>query len=159
VVILARPDAVRELYAHGPDELDSGSANASLRPLLGIDNVLPLDGAEHLRRRKVVLPPFHGERMRAYEDLMREATRREIATWPADAPVRTLPRMQAIRLSVGIATEGQVLEAGPDGAGTTSVDFSHDSLGDACWVGERGVPARCVRQSASSAPGAGSDRP
>jgi cytochrome P450 family 135 len=99
-VVLAHPDAVRELYAHGPDELDSGSANRSLRPLLGTDNVLLLDGAEHLRRRKLVLPPFHGERMRAYEDLMREATRREIATWPADAPVRTLPRMQAITLRV-----------------------------------------------------------
>jgi len=99
-VILAHPDAVRELYGHGPDELDSGAANMSLRPLLGTQNLLLLDGAEHLRRRKLVLPPFHGERMRAYEDLIREATRREIATWPVGAPVRTLPRMHAITLRV-----------------------------------------------------------
>jgi cytochrome P450 len=99
-VILAHPDAVRELYGHGPDELDSGVANMSLRPLLGTRNVLLLDGAEHLRRRKLVLPPFHGDRMRAYADLIREATRREIATWPLGRPAPTLPRMHAITLRV-----------------------------------------------------------
>ena len=99
-VILAHPDAVRELYRHGPEELDSGAANMALRPLIGTRSVLLLDGAEHLRRRKLVLPPFHGERMRAYEELIREATRREIATWPLGEPVPTLPRMQAITLRV-----------------------------------------------------------
>jgi cytochrome P450 len=99
-VILAHPDAVRELYGHGPDELDSGAANMSLRPLLGKQNLLLLDGAEHLRRRKLVLPPFHGERMRAYEELIRDATRREVATWPLGAPVPTLPRMHAVTLHV-----------------------------------------------------------
>jgi len=99
-VILAHPNAVRELYGYGPDEFDSGSANLALRPLLGTRNVLLLDGAEHLRRRKIILPPFHGERMRAYEDLIREATRREIATWPLGKPVPTLPRMHAITLRV-----------------------------------------------------------
>jgi cytochrome P450 len=114
-VILAHPDAARELFAHGPDELDSGAANLALRPLLGTRNLLLLDGAEHLRRRKIVLPPFHGERMRAYEDLMREATRREIATWPMGTPAPVLPRMQAITLRVVLravfgVTEGPELE-------------------------------------------------
>jgi cytochrome P450 len=99
-VILAHPDAVRELYRHGPDELDSGVANMSLRPLLGTQNVLLLDGEEHLRRRKLVLPPFHGERMLAYEDLIREATRRELADWTLGVPMPTLPRMHAITLRV-----------------------------------------------------------
>ena len=99
-VVLAHPDAVREVFAHGPDELDSGVANHSLRPLLGTRNLLLLDGAEHLRRRKLVLPPFHGERMRAYEGLIREATRREIAAWPVGVPAPTLPRMQAITFRV-----------------------------------------------------------
>ena len=99
-VVLAHPEAVREVFAHGPDELDSGVANLALRPLLGTGNVLLLDGAEHLRRRKLVLPPFHGERMRAYEALMRATTRREISTWPAGVPLPTLPRMQAITFQV-----------------------------------------------------------
>jgi len=85
----------------------------ALRPLIGTRSVLLLDGAEHLRRRKLVLPPFHGERMRAYEVLIREATRREIATWPLGEPVPTLPRMQAITLRVILrAVFG--LEEGPE---------------------------------------------
>jgi len=99
-VVIAHPDAVRELYAHGADEVDSGVANAALRPLLGTQNVLLLDGDEHLRRRKLVLPPLHGERLRVYEALMREATRREIATWPLGTAVPTLPHMHAITLHV-----------------------------------------------------------
>jgi cytochrome P450 len=99
-VILGHPEAVRELYGHGPDQLDSGVANMSLRPLLGTQNLLLLDGAEHLHRRKVVLPPFHGERMRAYEELIREAARTELATWPPGVPVRTLPRMHDVTLQV-----------------------------------------------------------
>jgi cytochrome P450 len=99
-VILAHPDAVRELYTHGPDEVDSGVANMALRPLLGTSNVLLLDGPEHLRRRKLVLPPLHGERMREYEAVIREATRRELAAWPPGRPAPTLPRMHAITLRV-----------------------------------------------------------
>lgn len=111
-VVLAHPDAVREVFAHGPGDLDSGVANLSLRPVLGTSNVLLLDGAEHLRRRRLVLPPFHGDRMRAYEGLIREATRREVATWPAGTPVPTLPRMHAITLRVVLrAVFG--LEEGP----------------------------------------------
>src|SRR5215218_5033818 len=99
-VILAHPDAVRELYRHGPSELDSGVANRSLRALLGTQNVLLLDGAEHLRRRKLVLAPLHGERMLAYEELIRESTRRELEDWPLGVPMSTLPRMHAITLQV-----------------------------------------------------------
>src|SRR4051812_33858575 len=72
----------------------------SLRPLLGTQNLLLLDGTEHLRRRKLVLPPFHGERMLACEDLTREATRREVADWSLGVPVPTLPRMHAVTLHV-----------------------------------------------------------
>jgi cytochrome P450 len=99
-VVIAHPDAVRELYTHGADEVDSGVANAALRPLLGTQNVLLLDGDEHLRRRKLVLPPLHGERLRVYEALIREATQREIATWPLGTAVPTLPCMHAITLQV-----------------------------------------------------------
>src|SRR3954454_7953 len=99
-VILAHPDAVCELYGHGPDELDSGVANMSLRALLGTQNVLLLDGGEHLRRRKLVLAPLHGKRMLAYEQLIREATRRALAGWPLGVPLPTLPRMHAITLEL-----------------------------------------------------------
>src|SRR5688572_2027614 len=72
-VVLGHPDAVREVFAHGPEELNSGEANLAIRPIIGTRNVLLLDGSEHLRRRKLVLPPFHGERMREYGELVTAA--------------------------------------------------------------------------------------
>src|SRR4051795_5531965 len=99
-VVLAHPDAVRELYAHGPDELDSGGAHPALRPRLGTRNVLLLDGAEHLRRRKLVLPPFHGERMKAYAEIISGVARQNLSTWPVGEPFAVLPHMQAVTFEV-----------------------------------------------------------
>ena len=51
-------------------------------PVLGPRSVLLLEGAEHLARRRLMLPAFHGERMRSYEGIVREAAERQIASWP-----------------------------------------------------------------------------
>lgn len=99
-VAVAGPQAVREVFSHGPDEVDSGAANDALSPALGVRNLLLLDGEEHLHRRKLVLPPFHGERMRAYESAIRAAAVEQIARWPLGEPVAALPRMQELTFSV-----------------------------------------------------------
>jgi cytochrome P450 len=99
-VAIADPEVVRELLSHGPEEVDSGAANQSLSPMLGTRNLLLLDGEEHLHRRRIVLPPFHGERMRAYEEVIRAAIREEIAMWPLEEPVEALARMQALTFGV-----------------------------------------------------------
>ncbi|HTD58010.1 MAG TPA: cytochrome P450 [Solirubrobacteraceae bacterium] len=117
-VALAHPEAVRELFSHGPDEVDSGEANQALSPVLGTRNLLLLDREEHLHRRRIVLPPFHGERMRAYEDTIRQAIREQIVEWPIGEPVAALPRMQALTFSVimrcvfGVADGERVGELG-----------------------------------------------
>jgi cytochrome P450 len=99
-VAIAHPDAVKEVFSHGPSEVDSGNANQALSPVLGTRNLLLLDGEEHLHRRRIVLPPFHGERMRAYEDVIRAAIRKAVIDWPIGEPVAALPRMQALTFSV-----------------------------------------------------------
>jgi cytochrome P450 family 135 len=99
-VAIAHPEAVKEVFSHGPSEVDSGDANQALSPVLGTRNLLLLDGEEHLHRRRIVLPLFHGERMRAYEEVIRAAIRKEIAEWPLGEPVAALPRMQALTFSV-----------------------------------------------------------
>src|SRR5215211_4883338 len=99
-VMLAHPDAVREVFGHGPDELDSGQANFPLRPILGTRNVLLLDGAEHLRRRKLVLPPFHGARMKAYAEIISSVARRDLDGWPVGTPFPVLPHMQGVTFEV-----------------------------------------------------------
>jgi cytochrome P450 family 135 len=97
---VAHPDAVREVFSHGPAEMNSGEANQALSPVLGTRNLLLLDGEEHLHRRRIVLPPFHGERMRAYDRTIRAAIAKQIAGWPLGEPVAALPRMQALTFEV-----------------------------------------------------------
>ena len=99
-VMVFHPDLVKQVFRGPPDQLRAGEANAVLGPVLGDRSVLLLDGAEHMRQRKLLLPSFHGERMRAYEQTMREATDRSIETWPRGEPFALLPRMQDITLDV-----------------------------------------------------------
>jgi cytochrome P450 len=111
-VVLGHPDAVREVFGYGSDELDSGQANFALRPILGTRNVLLLDGEEHLRRRKLVLPPFHGERMKAYAEIISDAARQDLASWPRGEPFPVLPRMQAVTFEVIMRAVFGIQEAG-----------------------------------------------
>ena len=62
--------------------------------------MLLLDGPEHMRERKTLLPPFHGERMQAYGELIREIAEREVASWPTREPIAVRPRMQALTLEI-----------------------------------------------------------
>jgi cytochrome P450 len=103
-VMLAHPDLVREALSHGPEDVDSGVANRPLKPLIGTRNVLLLDGDEHLERRRLVLPPLHGERMRAYGPAVVEAARRQFERWPRGHPVGVLGGMQTITLDVILRT-------------------------------------------------------
>src|SRR6478672_8708480 len=71
-VMVFHPDAVKQVFRAPPERLRAGEANAPLGPVLGERSVLLLDGAEHLRQRRLMLPAFHGERMREYVAVMEE---------------------------------------------------------------------------------------
>jgi cytochrome P450 len=100
LVVTADPKAVKRVFTGDPALLYAGEGNVTLAPLLGPGSVLLLDGEEHLRHRRLLLPPFHGERMRAYGAMMEEVAERRIAAWPADREFPSLPSMQAITLEV-----------------------------------------------------------
>ena len=99
MVMISDPEAVRALYSEPSHGLPAGRTVA-LQPMVGDRSVLLLEGREHLARRKLMLPPFHGDRMRAYETIVREAVERDIATWPASGAFPLHPHMQAITLEV-----------------------------------------------------------
>jgi cytochrome P450 len=99
LVMISSPEAIRALYSEAGHGLPLGRT-LSLRPIVGPRSVLLLEGAEHLSRRRVMLPPFHGDRMRAYEATVREATEREIARWPTDRAFAVHPSMQVVTLEV-----------------------------------------------------------
>jgi cytochrome P450 family 135 len=98
LVVTADPAAVKQVFTGDPNLLHAGEANILLAPLLGKRSVLLLDGPEHLRQRKLMLPPFHGERMRNYERAMQEAAEWHLAGWPRGRRFAALPSMQAITL-------------------------------------------------------------
>jgi cytochrome P450 len=99
-VMLFDPALVKELFQGPHEQLNAGEANALLGPILGERSVLVLDGAEHLRHRKLMLPPFHGRRMQAYERAVEDAADAEIAAWPTGEPFALLPSMQSLTLRV-----------------------------------------------------------
>jgi cytochrome P450 len=100
MVIFSHPEAVKEIFAADPDELRAGEANVILEPILGTHSLLLLDGAQHLRERRLMLPSFHGERMRYYGNTMRATTDRVIDRWPLGSPFPIHPEMQRITLEV-----------------------------------------------------------
>jgi cytochrome P450 len=104
VTVLADPLAVKDVFAMGPDEGHAGKANFVLRPVLGNHSLLLLDGAEHLRQRKMILPAFHGERMTAYGRTMIDLTDRSIDGWPVGVPFPVHGPMLAITLEVILRT-------------------------------------------------------
>jgi len=101
LVYVADPVLVKEVFTGSPQQFHAGEANATvLEPALGPNSVLTLDEAPHMRQRKLLLPPFHGEQIRRYGDLIREITRDEMESWPTGEPFALRPHTQRITLAV-----------------------------------------------------------
>jgi cytochrome P450 len=99
MVMLSDPEAIRALYGNAEHGLPPGRTLALL-PILGPRSLLLLEGREHLARRRVMLPPFHGARMRAYEDTVRDVVASDVKRWPEGEPFAMHPRMQRVTLEV-----------------------------------------------------------
>ncbi|WP_169542123.1 cytochrome P450 [Solirubrobacter soli] len=112
LVMVSSPEVIRALYSERGHHLPPGRT-VTLGPLVGPRSLLLLEGADHLSRRKMMLPPFHGERMRAYESVVREVTERELSGWPEGARFAVHPSMQAITLEVIERAVFGVSERGP----------------------------------------------
>jgi cytochrome P450 len=112
-VMLADPEDVREVFRGDPDVLHSGEANSVFTATVGRHSVLVLDGAEHARQRRVVVPPMKGERMRVFFDAMRLEALEAVRTWPVGTPFPTLPSMRRVTLRVILRT-GLGLGPGPE---------------------------------------------
>ena len=99
MVMLSDPAAIKALYTEPGHGLPPGR-NVFLEPILGSRSLLLLEGADHLAHRKLMLPAFHGERMRSYEPIVREIVESEIESWPLGEDFALHPQMQAVTLEV-----------------------------------------------------------
>jgi cytochrome P450 len=102
-VMTSHPDHVRSLFTASPEHAPSLTGESPLRPIVGPNSVLTAIGPRHMRQRKLLLPPFHGEAIDRYQQMIAEAAEREIARWPVGKPIALAPRMQAITLDVIMA--------------------------------------------------------
>jgi cytochrome P450 len=104
-IVVAVPELIKQVLAADSDVLLAGVGNATLlEPMLGRHSLLTLDGREHLRQRRLLLPAFHGERMQAFERVMREITDASFEQWPIGTPFALHPLMQSITLDVILRT-------------------------------------------------------
>jgi cytochrome P450 len=112
VVFLSTPAAVRGVFHGSPDQMNMGDINGLFRRVLGKNSLLVIDGEQHMQQRRLLLPPFHGQRVMEHYDAMLAAAEEDVAGFPIGKPFALQPRMQAMTLSVILrAVFG--LEAGP----------------------------------------------
>src|SRR2546423_7892933 len=99
-VYVADPDAIRELFTGDQSDLRAGEANSFMEPVLGAHSVLVLDGSEHLRQRKLLLPPFQGSQVAGFREVIRDVAERELHGWRPGATIVLRPRMRALTFEV-----------------------------------------------------------
>ena len=99
MVLVADPGEIRRIFAADDAQLHGGASSTVLEPFAGPTSILLTHGPEHLRRRRELLPAFHGEALGAWRETVAAMARSEVAGWPP-GELRTLPRMQALTLDV-----------------------------------------------------------
>jgi cytochrome P450 len=99
-VVTCHPDHVRSLMKAKPTDAPSLTGESPLRPILGPNSVLTSVGDRHMRQRRLLLPPFHGEAVQRYVQMISEVAQREIDSWPLNETFALAPRMQAVTLDV-----------------------------------------------------------
>jgi cytochrome P450 len=101
VVVTSNPDLIKRLFSETGGPIHAGVSNAALlNILLGDYSLLTLDGPEHMRQRKLILPAFHGDRMLSYEQLISDATDAELAKWSPGQELELRTATQSITLEV-----------------------------------------------------------
>ena len=104
LVFLSDPDHVKQVFTGSPQQLHAGAANVILEPVLGSESILLLDEERHLRQRKLMLPAFHGERLKRYREQMRAVAEAELDRWRRGSSEPARPHMQSITLDIIMRT-------------------------------------------------------
>jgi cytochrome P450 len=100
LIFISNPQLIQEIYTANPKQYDAGRSNEILKFLLGDNSIVLVDGDRHRRQRQLLMPPFHGERMRNYGQLICEVTQKSTKNWSTGTFFETRPLMQEITLSV-----------------------------------------------------------
>jgi cytochrome P450 len=100
MVLVSDPTDIKRVFAADPGVLQGGASSSVLEPFAGPRSILLIDGAEHLRQRRLMLPPFHGEALARWRGTVAQLAHQELDRWQAGTPVRAHQRMQTLTLEV-----------------------------------------------------------
>lgn len=100
LVLTSDPDEIRRAYAAPADVLQGGDAADFLEPFVGRNSLLVLHGDEHLKQRRLVLPPFHGQALTRWTEDIRELAHAHLDTWPTNTPFKAHAKMQELTLEI-----------------------------------------------------------
>jgi cytochrome P450 len=116
--LVSHPDHVKSLFTAPIELVPSMAAESPLRPVLGPGSVLTANGPTHMRRRKLLLPPFHGEAIGKYTEAIERVVSAELDRWTVGDTFSTAARMQAVTLDVNMAgifgVEGEPAPGSPE---------------------------------------------
>lgn len=111
LVFVNHPQAVQEILTNDRKKFfAAGKENTILHPLVGNYSIFMLDGDRHRKRRQLVMPSFHGDRMRSYGELITQITETVWSQLPTDQPFTTRNATQDISLQVILQTVFGVFE-------------------------------------------------
>jgi cytochrome P450 len=119
LVVFNRPEHVREIFAGDPEVFHAGKGNAILGPVMGEHSLLLVDGSQHKRARKLLMPAFNGHALRSYESMIEGLAKTEVGSWHEGTSFRSLDRMNALTLEVilqvvfGVTDESRLSELRP----------------------------------------------
>ncbi len=100
LVYVGDPEVVREIFALDDSKVTTGQQNKILQVMVGERSILLLDGDSHKRQRKLLMPPFHGDRLRTYAQLIVDITRQVSVGWQPGQTIVARPPMQDLTLGV-----------------------------------------------------------
>lgn len=119
-VYLSHPQAIQEIFAAHPDRFDSGLRNELLQTLLGQHSISlnMLESHRHQRQRRLLMPAFHGERMRAYGQLICDITDQVMSQRTIDQPFSVRSSMQEIAMRTILSTVFGMRDSVSEAAGS-----------------------------------------
>jgi len=100
VFFVGDPQAIETIFTAPPGQFQLGKITHVFRPFTGNQSLIMLDGEEHLRQRKLLMPPLHGKRMHFYQDVICELTKELISTLPKNQPFSSRKLTAKITLKV-----------------------------------------------------------
>jgi cytochrome P450 len=99
-VLVSHPEDVQRLFTADPTAVHTGESRRLVRPIFGVNSLTTIDEDAHAAQRRLLLPPVHGDRLRAHAEIMTEVARAEVATWKLGEPIAIAPHLRTIAFEI-----------------------------------------------------------